>query len=155
MTGINHYQRMSGLIVGRRNNWFEICLRGRMRTRGLDIARRGLHFRAHEREPIRLRRVVMHDDWRRDIWIGARRCDSENDLSRESRDCIVGLADHLDDDLRSAGTILCIDRAHALDRRDLVAEQRTRRNRDASRWKIDPELIAVRAQIKSRDSAVE
>jgi hypothetical protein len=80
---------------------------------------------------------------------------SENDLSRESCDCVVRLADHLDDDLRFARTVLSIDRAHAFDRRDLVAEQRTRRNCDASKWELDPELIAVRAEIKSRNGAVE
>jgi len=69
-----------------------------MRTRGFDVVRRGLHLRADERMRIGSRRVMMRNYWRGDIRIGSRRCNPQHDLVREPRDCIVGLADHLDDD---------------------------------------------------------
>src|SRR5713101_297463 len=156
MTGIDHDQWRSALMLGRSDNRFEICLRrGWMSTCGFDIVRCGLHFRAREQASIRTRRLAMHHDWRRDIWIGACRSDPQHDLSRESRDCVISLADYLDNDSRFAGPVLSIDRTHALYRRDLVAKQGTRRNRDASRWKLDPELISVSAQIESRNGAAK
>src|SRR5260370_5210448 len=92
-------------------------------------------------------RIATHDDWRRDIWIGAGRCDAQNDFMWESRDCVVGSADHLDDDSRLAGGGRGVDRADALDRRYLGAEQRSRKNRHVRACEIDPELVAVGAEL--------
>ncbi len=76
------------------------------------------------------RRVVVNDDRRGEIRIGAGGRDPQHDFISvaEPRDRVVGFADHLDHDSRAA---VRLDRADARRSARPPAEQRARRNRDA------------------------
>src|SRR5208282_2457453 len=121
-------------------------LRGRIRRR---VVRRRKCDSARDGWSRAARSVVfvVRDHRRRDIWIRAVGRDPQYYFISVSdpRDRIVGLADYLDDDSRPAAGRL--DRADARERRRFMAEQRARRDRDASARQLDPELATVRAEI--------
>src|ERR1700733_9995779 len=81
-------------------------------------------------------------------------CEAQYDLALALDDRVIGLPRDLDDDarMRGAGGTERVQRAN---RRGLAAEQRQRRHLQRRAIEIDPQLVAVRAQLQSRRGSIE